>query len=512
MFKALRQRWDNFPLAARLAVMITSLVVVVVISVTLLAIRREQQTFRTELRNQASLILDTLAVSSADDLYLLDGDALSDTVMHLNESPLVIATHFYDDQGRPIGETTAGELAVDPLGQQLLTTSGTWFDWESDSLRAGRAITAERQQLGAVSVVLSTRAHNEKVADTRQEGLIIALGTAALGGLLAIIMSQAITNPLKDLLEATRRLAAPDAVSVGPALSTDGKAIVHAHDEVGQLAQAFNEMADAIQKRERDLRAQAENLHVATLRAQEASRIKGEFLANMSHELRTPLNAIIGFGELLLMGAGGPISEQQEHYLKRLHENGQRLLTLVSDILDLTRIEANRVELAIKPFAPRSTVERLVAQVAPLSKDKNVTFTHTIEASLPQTLAGDEKRVEQVVVNLLSNAFKFTEQGTVTLKVWADPEAKTWMLSVSDTGVGIPPHALDVIFEEFRQVDGSSTRAYAGTGLGLAIARNLVRIMGGQIKVDSQLEKGSTFTVSLPLVLTAEEVAPVVPA
>ncbi|MEO8606432.1 MAG: ATP-binding protein [Chloroflexota bacterium] len=270
-------------------------------------------------------------------------------------------------------------------------------------------------------------------------------------------------------------------------------------DEIGQFADAFNEMTDAIQKRETDLIKQAEDLRIATARAKEAARVKGEFLANVSHELRTPLNAIIGFSDMLMAGMSGPLNDKQVHKLERLKENGKRLLALINDLLDLTRIEAGRLEMVESPFSPRDMAERMTAQMESLAVESKLQFVTTISPDVPDMLSGDEKRIEQVVINLLSNAFKFTKEGSVTLNINTDSVEHTWNIEVTDTGIGIPPHAINVIFEEFRQVDGSYSRAYKGSGLGLSITRNLVRMMGGKIAVKSVLDRGSTFTVTLPL-------------
>jgi two-component system sensor histidine kinase BarA len=347
------------------------------------------------------------------------------------------------------------------------------------------------------------------LAEVRREGLTTALLTIIAGMVLALLLSRSITQPLHELVDATRRVAEGNLtqkIAVGPrvsqtiALSGNGAAAASPLDEVGRLARAFNEMADAIQKRETNLREQAEQLRLARDQAQEAARVKSEFLANISHELRTPLNVIIGFTDMMLMGIDGGLNEKQTHKLNRLRENSDRLLSLINDVLDLSRLEAKRLEVIHKPFAPRALAERLSGQMAALAKDKTLEYKTEIDPTLPATLIGDEKRIEQIVSNLLSNAFKFTETGSVTLKIEANQAAHTWLIRVTDTGIGIPPHALDTIFEEFRQVDGSPTRVYQGSGLGLAIARNLTRLMNGSIIVDSDFGKGSTFTVTLPLV------------
>lgn len=319
-------------------------------------------------------------------------------------------------------------------------------------------------------------------------GLILIVLVIAVGvGLLGV---RQIVRPIQALASTAQAIQQGD---------LSQKADVSSSDEFGQLARTFNAMTDAILHREKELRQQAEELRVATAKAKGSARVKGEFLANMSHELRTPLNAIIGFSDMLLMGMVGELTEQQKHKVERLRENGHRLLALINNVLDLTRIEARRIEIAQKPFSPAALAKRLIAQMEVLAQKNALDVKTGIDPELPASLVGDEQRIEQVVVNLLSNAFKFTDQGSVALEITANRAEHTWSLSVSDTGIGIPPHALDLIFEEFRQVDGSSSRAYKGSGLGLAITRNLVRVMDGQISVKSELGKGSTFTVTLPM-------------
>jgi len=200
------------------------------------------------------------------------------------------------------------------------------------------------------------------------------------------------------------------------------------------------------------------------------------------------------------MGMNGELNDGQHHKVQRLRENGARLLTLVNDILDISRIQAKRVELVQKPFAIRVLYDRIASQIGVLAAEKNLEFTVSMDSDVPDVIGGDEKRIEQIIVNLLSNAIKFTESGSVSLRSSANLAENTWSIKVSDTGVGIPPHAHEIIFEEFRQLDGSASRAYKGSGLGLAISRNLVRIMGGTIQVESDLGLGSTFTVTLPLI------------
>jgi signal transduction histidine kinase len=341
---------------------------------------------------------------------------------------------------------------------------------------------------------------------TQQIILGVVVVIAATAG--SVLTARSIVKPLTQITEVTADFARGD---------YSQRVSNYARDEIGQLSQSVNVMAAAIQEREAELAelnhsleqrveyrtaelADANrDLQVAIARVKEAARAKGEFLANISHELRTPLNAIIGFSDMLLTGMAGDLNDKQRHKITRLKENGSRLLALINDLLDITRIEVGRMDIIRKPFDPHAMLSRVSQQTEVLAHQKGLSFQVYVDEALPHQIFGDEKRLEQIVVNLLSNAFKFTQEGEVSLSVRANAQYKSWTIAVSDTGVGIPPHALNLIFEEFRQVDGSYARTYKGSGLGLSISRNLVRMMDGKIDVQSELDAGSTFTVTLPL-------------
>lgn len=339
-----------------------------------------------------------------------------------------------------------------------------------------------------------------QVLFTQTSSLVIGLTVviALIAALIGLFAATSIARPINRLTQVATRIATGD---------FSERVAVRGKNEISVLSSAFNQMADRLVYNINELDTRLEELNetndalrAATAKAREAARVKGEFLANVSHELRTPLNAIIGFSDMLLMGMSGELSPKQRHKMERLKENGVRLLTLINNILDITRIEARRVEIVNKAFSPRALADRLSAQMSVLAERSGLEFKTRVDPNLPETLVSDEQRLEQIVVNLLSNAFKFTEKGAVSLTFDREPDGANWRITVADTGVGIPPHALNVIFEEFRQVDGSSSRAFKGSGLGLAITRNLVRIMDGFIAVESELGQGSRFTVTFPIV------------
>ncbi len=231
-------------------------------------------------------------------------------------------------------------------------------------------------------------------------------------------------------------------------------------------------------------------------RLREVDRLKSEFLANMSHELRTPLNSILGYTQLLLLDLEGQIDEESYEDLQSIDTNGKHLLSLINDILDLAKIEAGRMQLHKEQIEVGALIEQVQSNNAGLFLNKNLEFNVEVAEDLPPIWA-DQIRVTQILNNLISNAAKFTEQGGVTLRAYRSDD--NICFSVSDTGIGIAPADLETIFEKFRQVDGSFTRRAEGTGLGLPITRHLVEMHGGRIEVQSELGKGSTFSVYLPI-------------
>jgi signal transduction histidine kinase len=226
-----------------------------------------------------------------------------------------------------------------------------------------------------------------------------------------------------------------------------------------------------------------------------ASRHKSTFLANMSHELRTPLNAIIGFTRIVMRRSKEQLDPKQYENLEKILGSSQHLLSLINAVLDLAKVEAGKVEVHAGEVQLAALLEQCTRTVEPLAKD-GVALVRDFDASLP-TLWSDEEKVRQIVINLLSNAAKFTAQGSI--RVGARRDGERVSIVVADTGIGIPADKLDAVFEEFEQVDASSTRVQGGTGLGLAIARRLARLMDGDLTAASTLGSGSTFTLSLPL-------------
>jgi signal transduction histidine kinase len=240
-------------------------------------------------------------------------------------------------------------------------------------------------------------------------------------------------------------------------------------------------------------------------REAEVEKLKSTFVAIVSHELRTPLNAILGYAEMFKEAVYGPMNEKQVNMAERIMKNTQRLLGLINDLLDQAQMEAGKLTIKMAPVRPAELLDNLHSVMDQSAHDKNLKLTSEIDDNLPEVLNGDAARLQQILLNLVNNGIKFTEHGTVHVKLFS-PYRNRWGIEVSDTGSGIPESEMPYIFETFRQVEGTATRVHGGFGLGLSIVKQLVHLMNGEISVKSKIDGGSNFTITLPLVIPEENI------
>ncbi|WP_235079928.1 response regulator [Asticcacaulis sp. AC402] len=267
--------------------------------------------------------------------------------------------------------------------------------------------------------------------------------------------------------------------------------------ELEQTNYLLQEQAAQLEVQRDDLSRAKDEVDVKAIELEQSSRYKSDFLANMSHELRTPLNSSLILAKLLSDNTGGNLTEEQVEFARTIQSSGDDLLALINDILDLSKIEAGQMEIHPEPVSLKRLASDLERAFAPVAAQKSLTLITRLGAGVPETVITDRQRLEQVLKNLLSNACKFTEAGSVELAILQD-EGRI-VFTVKDTGIGISPEHQHLVFDAFRQADGTISRKYGGTGLGLSISRELSRLLGGTLAVASQLGLGSTFSLSLPL-------------
>ncbi len=281
--------------------------------------------------------------------------------------------------------------------------------------------------------------------------------------------------------------------------------------ELEQTNTQLEEQAQTLEGQRDKLGRAAANLELKARELEQASQYKSDFLANMSHELRTPLNSLLILSKLLADNPEGNLNEDQIKFARTIESSGNDLLTLINDILDLSKIEAGHVEIEAAPVSTERLAADLRKVFEPVAQQRGLDLDISAGADVPRSIETDRLRLEQVLRNLLSNAIKFTEQGSVSLSIEAGSH-DTIELAVTDTGIGIAEAQREAIFEAFRQADGTISRKFGGTGLGLSISRELVRLLGGTIRLDSEMGKGSTFTVTIPVAYDPAKVASRQPA
>ncbi|MHB8137383.1 MAG: ATP-binding protein [Smithellaceae bacterium] len=271
----------------------------------------------------------------------------------------------------------------------------------------------------------------------------------------------------------------------------------HLMDESGQLVEILSIGVDITKlvEAEKELRETMAQLDKAKERAESADRLKSAFLATMSHELRTPLNSIIGFTGILLQRLGGPLNEEQEKQLGMVYNSAKHLLDLINDVLDISKIEAEQLNVVREPFNLRESIEKVMKSSQPLADKKGIELSASIAPDIG-LIKSDRRRVEQVLLNLISNAIKFTEQGYVRLH--GEVRGNDIVIDVRDSGIGIKQEDMGILFNAFQQIESGITRKYDGTGLGLTICKKLAHLLGGEIRVESEWGKGSTFSFILP--------------
>ena len=492
--------------------------------------RQFDSMLRLEFRKRGETLARGLATTARLDVWSGDKQRLLRLASGALEEPDVVAAAIFNAKGevQAAAEKVVGTLAAAPGprevadltvemrkvrgGQNVLFFlspvrlqreiggGGDGFEL----LEPGRA--ARNEAIGTVEVALGLGEVERRIGEVQRTTMQITVIVVAVGIVLVFLLSRVFVTPIERVAATARGIAAGDRRS---------RVRIRNRDELGELADAFNTMTKTLEDQEEELRSMNVGLEhkvrertgelelkqreLLTINAEleRASRLKSEFLANMSHELRTPLNAVNGFSELLLEEVQGPLTTKQRRYVDNILTSGRHLLHLINDILDLSKIEAGRLEVRDEEFAFRPVIDSAVSVIQPLAQKKGLEIAVEIAPEIERVRL-DPGKTRQILYNLMSNAVKFTETGRITVSArFSEPG---WMeLVVSDTGIGIKPEDQQRIFREFEQVDGSYTRRYEGTGLGLALTKKFVEMQGGTIQLFSDPGRGSRFVIQLPI-------------
>jgi signal transduction histidine kinase len=444
-------------------------------------IYNDSRVLERELVDNTVLVTRVTAENSVTDVAFNDRQSSTHTLSKLGTIPGIRWAVIFDQGDRLFSSYAAPGKIVPkmPPGNDSMRA------FARRELRVSEPIVYGDDRYGTLYLAVSTDALAAKAHSHLLTLLVVLLACVGAAVTLAMQLEKFVSRPILDLAALARVVSEADDYSVRAERTSD--------DEVGILAEGFNEMLRQIDRRQRE-RDEADR----------RTREKSQFLANMSHELRTPLNAIIGFSEVLKIRMTERMESREARFLDNIHHSGQHLLGIVNDILDLSKVEAGRMEMAPEPFAVRIAVDSVVQLMRGASSRRNVTFDIDVPEGLP-VIEADPVKVKQVLYNLLSNAVKFSpDHAGVMVRARADD--RFVRISVIDHGIGIDPRDHARIFQEFQQVDSTASRQFEGTGLGLTLVKKFVELHRGTVELESALGAGSTFTVSLPIVYQGDGV------